>query len=115
MASDTDACLSGVWGASPSDVFAVGETAKYTGTVLHYDGTSWTTMASTPELLIGVWGASPSDVFAVGVIQDGNASGPEIAHYDGTFWTEMTSPNYHLYAVWGTSPADAASAASSAY
>ena len=58
--------LFGVWGTSPSDVFAVGD-----GTILHYDGSSWSEM-NVPEIdgvipdFTGVWGASSSDVFAVG-------------------------------------------------
>lgn len=55
--------LRGVWGASGSDVFAVGEV----GTIIHYDGSVWTSMDSgTTENLKAVWGSSGSDVFAVG-------------------------------------------------
>ena len=55
--------LSAVWGSSGSDVFAVGGG----GTILHYDGSSWSGMSSgTSNGLAGVWGSSGSDVFAVG-------------------------------------------------
>ena len=55
--------LSGVWGSSGSDVFAVG----VGGTILHYNGGVWTTMTSgVTNSLFGVWGSSGSDVFAVG-------------------------------------------------
>ncbi|NIQ88703.1 MAG: hypothetical protein GWN93_06310, partial [Deltaproteobacteria bacterium] len=36
---DTDYMLTGVWGSSGSDVFAVGR-----GGILHYDGWSWSDM-----------------------------------------------------------------------
>src|SRR5207302_650788 len=48
-----------VWGASPSDVFVVGEGGK----ILHYNGTSWAAQLSgTTQFLDAVWGASGSDV-----------------------------------------------------
>jgi PKD repeat protein len=51
------------WGSSGSDVFAVG----LFGTILHYDGATWSAMSSgTAKYLLGVWGSSGSDVFAVG-------------------------------------------------
>ena len=54
--------LFGVHGTSPSDVFAVG----YYGTIIHYDGASWTPMNTNTDVhLKGIW-ASECDVFAVG-------------------------------------------------
>jgi hypothetical protein len=65
--------LLGVWGSSGSDVFAVGGS----GTILHYDGSSWSSMSSgTSNHLGGVWGSSGSDVFAVG-------EGGTVLHYSG--------------------------------
>jgi hypothetical protein len=89
--------LYGVWGSSGSDVFAVGEL----GTILHYDGTAWSTMSSgTTEQLYGVWGSSGSDVFAVGLHGS-------ILHYDGTGWSAMSSgTGEHLSRVWGSSGSD---------
>ncbi|MFQ5826374.1 MAG: PKD domain-containing protein, partial [Dehalococcoidia bacterium] len=56
--------LYGVWGSSATDVFAVG----IGGTIVHYNGTSWSAMSSgTTDLLWGVWGSSATDVFAVGI------------------------------------------------
>ena len=68
--------LLGVWGGSAMDVFAVGGV----GTILHYDGNTWSAQASgTTGLLLGVWGSSATDVYVVG---DNNT----ILHYDGTDW-----------------------------
>lgn len=68
-----------------NDVYAVGAS----GTILHYDGTSWSATGSgvTASNLYAVWGSSSADsnghandVYAVG------ASGT-IVHYDGTVWS----------------------------
>jgi hypothetical protein len=95
MSSGTTKRLSGVWGSSGSDVFAVG------GTILHYDGTDWSPMSSgTTQSLsgVGVWGSSGSDVFAVG---------GTILHYDGSEWSDMSSgTTAGLWDVWGSSGGD---------
>lgn len=86
--------LEGIWGASPDDVFAVGEG----GAILHYDGADWREMDSgVTEFLFDVWGVAPDDVFAVGY--DGT-----ILHYDGTSWGTMAAgARSGLKAVWGAS------------
>jgi hypothetical protein len=89
--------LEGVWGSSATDVFAVGGA----GTILHYNGSAWSEMASgTTNYLVGVWGSSATDVFAVGYLGT-------IVHYNGSAWSEMTSgtTNY-LVGVWGSSATD---------
>jgi len=50
-----------VWGASASDVYAVGNKV-----ILHFDGTAWTEVPATVPQLSWVWGSSALDVFAVG-------------------------------------------------
>ena len=89
--------LNDVWGASGTDVFAVGDV----GAIVHYDGTTWTVVASGTEAnLLGVGGTTGSDVFAVG--QKGT-----ILHYDGVAWAAMDSPTLaDLAAVWAASPSD---------
>lgn len=67
VASPTTNTLHALWGASANDVWAVGEL----GTVLHYDGTSWTPSSvawplGTKAHLNGVWGSGPDDVWIVG-------------------------------------------------
>ena len=86
--------LSGLWGSSADDVFAVGDG----GMIMHYDGMAWSSMASpTTESLYAVWGASGSDVFAVGF----NGT---ILHYDGAEWSSMSSGTAEsLNGVWGIS------------
>ena len=89
--------LAYVWGSSSSDVFAVGDG----GTIIHYNGKSWSKMSSgTTNDLIGVWGSSSSDVFAVG--DQGT-----ILHYNGQTWSQMVSgTTVDIGCVWGTSPSD---------
>ena len=73
--------LSAVWGSSAEDVFAVGPQ----GTIIHYDGTSWSIQDSgTTEDLNAVWGSASNDVFAAG----GNGI---ILHYNGATWAGMVS------------------------
>ena len=85
MNGGTSNILCGVWGSSGSDVFAVG----HYGTILHYDGSSWSPMNSgTSYHLRGVWGSSGSDVFAVGHSASGIGI---ILHYDGSGWSPMDS------------------------
>jgi hypothetical protein len=89
--------LYGVWGSSGSDVFAVG----YGGTILHYDGATWSPMNSgTSSSLYGVWGDSGKDAFVVGYPGT-------ILHYDGATWSAMSSGTSHwLNGVWGSSGHD---------
>ena len=86
-----------VWGASTSDVFAVGRN----GTIIHYDGARWNAMTSgVTGHLRSVWGSSSSNVFAVGIKGT-------ILHFDGASWTKMSSPSTDwLYGVWGTAASD---------
>lgn len=86
-----------IWGSSGSDVFAVGDA----GTILHYDGHTWSPMISgTTEDLSGVWGSGGSNVFAVGNVGT-------ILHYDGHAWSPMSSgTTLWLVAVWGSSGSD---------
>ena len=92
--------LSGVWGSSSTDVFAVGDG----GTILHYNGTSWSAQASgTDTDLRRVWGTSSTDVFAVG-------KRATVLHYDGTSWSMQSTPGSisarDLADVWGSSSTD---------
>jgi hypothetical protein len=90
--------INGLWGASASDIYAVG---KY-GTILHYNGSAWSAMTSnTTKHLNAVWGSAASDVFAVG------ANGTIMHTNDGTTWAAQASgTTKQLNGVWGTSGTD---------
>src|SRR5512140_1637448 len=63
LSSPTSESLTGIWGSSSTDLWAVGAA----GTILHGDGRSWTPMASgVRETLHDVHGSGPSDVWASG-------------------------------------------------
>ena len=62
--SGTGLTLYGVWGASPTDVFAVGEN----GTILHYDGSSWESMSSGVSLSDSVSPVSARVSFATAMM-----------------------------------------------
>src|SRR5208283_1877495 len=64
------------WDSSATDVWA-----STLGTVLHYDGTHWTSAyVSANDSMKAIWGTGPTNVWSVG------KSGT-IAHYNGTSWT----------------------------
>jgi hypothetical protein len=77
VASPTQQRLVDLWGASATDVWAVGEQ----GTILHYDGATWSPSASgSVSRINGIWGASSTNVFAV-------AQSGDILRWNGTQWT----------------------------
>lgn len=91
------------FGFGPNDITVVGNG----GTILHYDGSGWTTQASpTSEDLWGVWGAASDDLWAVG---GGGRPGNEatLIHFDGDSWTTVSLPPlerpgvHAFYKVWG--------------
>lgn len=89
--------LRGIAGQGGSDVWVTGED----GSVLHYDGTSWTGRHSrTSESLNGLWQGPKSTAYAVG------RSGT-VLYYDGAVWSMRDSgTTAHLNAVWGSGPED---------
>ncbi len=97
----------GVWGSSPTDVWAVaGDPSSGTaGAIYHYDGTAWTLSAEATIAnganrgVFKVWGRSATDVTAVG-------TGALVMNWDGTSWTEVAttlSPTTTLFTVAGDS------------
>jgi len=98
MTSGTTDDLYGIWGSSPSDVYACGTN----GIILHYNGKTWSPMVSNSAVIFTrIWGSSPSDIFAVATLG-------AIQHYDGKTWSGMTItvPVNWFYDVWGMSSSD---------
>ena len=85
---------------SLTDGWAVGSE----GTILHYDGTSWSEVSSpTSNDLYSVSMVSPTDGWTVG----GTLEQSTILHYDGTFWSKVSSPTSNqLLSVTMLSPID---------
>ena len=103
--------LTGVWGSSASDVWAVAENGGILGAAatLHFDGRAWSSVdLGEQAMLLGVWGSGPSDVLAVGIIGNG-----AILNWGGTSWAQAwygaNSTTYawqELFGVWGSGPSD---------
>jgi hypothetical protein len=88
--------VKGLWAFAPNNIWGV----AWNKTLLHYDGTAWTTSTDSDAYLDlnGIWGSSPSDIWAVG--SNGTA-----LHYDGNKWTSFPIPTVNaLNAVYGTDP-----------
>lgn len=100
--------LEGVWGSSPTNVYAVGGYDGFglaLGKILHYDGICWREVFSTQEFqFTDVWGSSSHDVYAT-------TSRGAMLHFDGTSWTPMRVESGAAAAdgangVWGTGSSD---------
>ncbi len=91
--------LSGVWGSSLTDVYAVGSACRLSPSkpnMVRFDGVQWTPIRRSSATLHDVWGFSAKSVYAVG------AAGT-VCHFDGTSWTQTASGIAHdLYCVWGS-------------
>ena len=85
--------LSGLWGTSASDIWAVGDF----GTAMHYDGKTWSLVnANTTKHLNGVYASAAGAAVVVG-------DTGLITRWNGTaFVTEPSSVVANLNSVWGT-------------
>ena len=85
--------LSGLWGSSASDLWAVGDA----GTALHYDGQTWSLVpATTTKNLNGVFAPAQGQAVVVG-------DGGTILRWNGTaFASESSGTTSNLNSVWGT-------------
>ena len=89
--------LHGVWASGPNDIFASGSN----GTVMHYDGTSWTKLTTgTTAPLHTVWGSSPTDVYFGG----GDINGSLLLHYDGSSFTTTRPGGRFINDLHGRTP-----------
>jgi PKD repeat protein len=101
--------LYAVWGTSPSDVYAVGDT----GTILHFNGTDWSAEASnTTGQLLSIWGASPTNIYVVGNEETGQnratllrkkAVGANWEFEEAVDYITQAPFDYNLTTVWGLS------------
>lgn len=108
--------LSAVWGAGPSQIFAVGRCASGPVTLL-FTGTGWTQPPASClpggslSEFTSVSGVSASDVFRVGRFPLPPSFNDRIDHYDGQTWTNVFSGSCSfcggLRAVWSLAHNDA--------
>ncbi|GEM_PF-6515193 len=96
--------LGGVWGASATEVFAVGGSGFPGGTdgvMVHYDGSSWSSIASGFDQQTDVWGTSADNVVAVGEL------GWSV-RWNGSTWDALnTGTSDWLLGVWLASTGEA--------
>lgn len=94
MTSGTTTPLSDVFALAPDDVWAVGN-----GAILHYDGTSWSTVSTMPgAVLRGVWGSGQNNVYF------GGESGL-LLRWDGQAIVSVPSgTTRHLFKLFGLGP-----------
>ncbi len=77
------ATLHSSWGTSSINMYSVGDG----GTILHFDGTTWTRMASgTTTRLSSIWGTGDDNVWACGY--DQTTGKTTLLHYDDSIWKE---------------------------
>lgn len=97
----------GVWGTSPTDVYAVGSVSGRDGFLWHYDGTAWTDVPVTAAVpttpvcdtpgFFKVWGDAGGRVYAIGgsgVVLRRDGAGP--------FEVVETGVDVPLFTVYGT-------------
>jgi len=104
QSSGVTSYLRGVWGASGSDIFAVGDDA----TIIRGNGTTWKTMAvpQNTNHLMGVDGTSSTNVFAIESSLASASAG--VYRFDGTSWTKRTTVGcYDFCCVGAIGPDDA--------
>jgi hypothetical protein len=95
--TNVSAVLTSIWGAGPSNVFAVGK-CQDVPLSMRYNGSVWTVPVSCPagtpagfafiHRYTSVWGNSASDVFAVRQYRRTMSSMAAIDHFDGQSWTQ---------------------------
>ena len=92
-----------ITGRSASDVWTVGADKGQGPAVLHYDGASWTRLATGQRGHL--WWVH---AFSDGTAMMGGAGGM-ILRYDGTTFTRMETPGlgrHTVFGIWGSSPSD---------
>lgn len=104
--------ISTVWGASPDDVWAMGEGGTEYDRLLHYDGNEWATYTDEIIWCSGskIFGFAEDDIWMAGGA-GWLEHGAGIWHYDGDKWEQFyvydIEKNHHgIYPIdlWGDSP-----------
>jgi hypothetical protein len=99
-AGSTTTGLSGVFAASSTEAFAVGQTRTaasgdgFGALIEEWNGTSWSVVpgvstSPSDSSLGGVSGSGPDDVWAVG----SQPGGSLFEHWNGTSWSEVAAPS----------------------
>lgn len=88
--------LASIWGASPTQIWAVGNEDSKTLVKL-WSGTSWSDIPApspgTSAGLLGVGGTASNDAWVVGTYSNGSSLGTLTEHWNGSNWQVVPSPN----------------------
>jgi hypothetical protein len=90
MTSNSSKNLNAVWGATSTSVWAGGDQA----TLLFFDGTAWSSRASSLSASGRVWaiaGSATDDVYLLELRSGGGSFSMFLHHFDGAMWSEVTS------------------------
>jgi hypothetical protein len=80
------------WGFAPNDLYAVSGV-----TLLHWDGTTWSTVGAeiAPTDLQSVWGTSDADLWL------GDSLNSQVFHWNGTAWSTTIAETIDVEDLWG--------------
>ena len=80
--TSTDGILRASWGTSSKNMYFVGDK----GTIIHFDGTTWTNLPKvTPYDLGSIYGTSDHDIWACG--WNSSTGKSALLHFNGVSWT----------------------------
>jgi hypothetical protein len=83
----------GIWATDTNNIYA-----SSVGTILHYNGTTWTSAyAGATDVYNGISGASSSEIFAAGMSGDASV-------FNGSTWSTVALGSGPLLGVWVISP-----------
>src|SRR5579862_5765410 len=103
VASPPAAILFDVACPTTSDCWGVGVGASNQSVIEHYNGSTWSVVASpnpgTTDELTGVACAGAADCWAVGLTRTGSSQADLIEHYTGSAWALVTGPGAGLIGV----------------
>ncbi len=84
-----------IWGSAPDNLFVVGDT----GTILHYDGSKWSSMDSGVTTYFTSVYASDNGQW---VVAGGYGSSDNLLRYDGSSWLPVSIPmDEDIADLWG--------------
>ena len=113
--------LEGIWGTSPSNVYAVGYGYRQVGErasgIWHHDGIKWKEESlplvnNRQPFWYGIWGVDAKNIWVVGSLTGetftASKNGSVVFHWNGTEWLQslLIEDGPVLKGVWASSPSD---------
>lgn len=83
------AILTGMWGSSANDIWAIGDASSFKYTVWHFDGNKWTSYQSTTPIVgAGIFGITKNYIWL-------GTSDNEFFRFDGNNWISHSIHKRH--------------------